>query len=233
VDVEPSGAARLADAVRRPASLSEIAIVLGIPVALSLISAVQLGDRPDGVPAVNDVNALLSVALQVALAAVLMVYLRRRGWRPLEIAGPPGPRDLVRGLGLWLALIAGFYLSLTLLYAVDPNFVTTIRKPLSGHVSPGVVVAVAVIDPVFEEFLWLGYAIPAIANRAGVAAAFGISVFFRVAAHLYQGRLALIAILPVGLVLTWYFVRTGRLWPVIVAHVIQDAIALSVLQASG
>jgi membrane protease YdiL (CAAX protease family) len=29
--------------------------------------------------------------------------------------------------------------------------------------------------------------------------------------------------------LTFYFVRTGRLWPVIVAHIIQDSIALSLL----
>ena len=61
--------------------------------------------------------------------------------------------------------------------------------------------------------------------------AFVVSVFFRVLAHAYQGKLALIAILPVALVLTWYFVRTGRLWPVIVAHIVQDAIALSVLRA--
>jgi membrane protease YdiL (CAAX protease family) len=34
--------------------------------------------------------------------------------------------------------------------------------------------------------------------------------------------------LPVAVVLTFYFVRTGRLWPVIVAHIVQDALALTI-----
>ena len=227
----PSNKERLARAIDRPASIAEIAIVLGVPSALSIVSAFRLSGRPQSTPAISDLNALLSVALQVVLAALLLVYLRRRNWRPMEIAGAPEPRDILRGLGLWIALIGGFYVTLTLLYALDPALLNTMRRPLTGSVSPAVIVAIAVIDPIFEEFLWLGYAIPAIANRAGVGVAFAMSVFFRVLAHTYQGRLALIAILPVALVLTWYFVRTGRLWPVVVAHIFQDAIALSVLKA--
>ncbi len=73
---------------------------------------------------------------------------------------------------------------------------------------------------------------PALANLFGIRAAFVGSVLLRVAAHAYQGALGLIAILPVAVVLTLYFVRTGRLWPVIVAHVIQDAIALSLLKGT-
>jgi membrane protease YdiL (CAAX protease family) len=57
-------------------------------------------------------------------------------------------------------------------------------------------------------------------------------VALRVLVHLYQGRLALIAILPLGVVFTWYYVRTKRLWPVVVAHVVVDALALSSLMAA-
>jgi hypothetical protein len=36
-----------------------------------------------------------------------------------------------------------------------------------------------------------------------------------------------------ALLLTWYFVKTGRLWPVIAAHVIVDAIGLSALMRTA
>jgi len=227
----PSDKERLARAISRPASMTEIAIVLGIPSALSLVSAFRINGQPEGAPAVTDLNALLSVGLQVILAAFLLFYLRRRNWRPMEIAGEPEPRDILLGVAVWIAVITAFYFVLLLLTVLDRAFMSTIQRPLSGHISPPAILAVAVIDPVFEEFLWLGYTIPAVANRAGLRIAFVVSVFFRVLAHAYQGKLALIAILPVALVLTWYFVRTGRLWPVIVAHIVQDAIALSVLRA--
>ena len=52
----------------------------------------------------------------------------------------------------------------------------------------------------------------------------------RVSVHLYQGPLlAFVAILPLAIVMTWYYARTGRIWPVIVAHVITDAIGLGSL----
>jgi membrane protease YdiL (CAAX protease family) len=38
--------------------------------------------------------------------------------------------------------------------------------------------------------------------------------------------LALVSILPLAVILTAYYLRTGRLWPIVVAHVIFDAASL-------
>ena len=220
--------------MQRPASNREIALVLGVPFALSLASSIRIGLRGRETAVFTDRNLLLSLALQVIIAGSLLVYLSRRDWRPLDVAGPPELEDLGRGLALWLGLIGIFYLAVLALYAIAPAAVAILRtRAPTGAISAPVVVAGAVLDPIFEEFLWLGYAIPALGNRFGIRTACVVSVVLRVAAHAYQGRLALLTILPVAVLMTFYFVKSGRLWPIIVAHIIQDAIALSFLKAAA
>jgi membrane protease YdiL (CAAX protease family) len=53
-----------------------------------------------------------------------------------------------------------------------------------------------------------------------------ISAAIRLLYHLYQGPLAFFGIVPFGLVVAGWYARSGRLWPVIVAHAIGDFIAL-------
>ena len=222
--------ARLAQALIRPARAGEIVFVLGVPIGLSLASAIAWHVRRPGATPFTDQNLLLSLGIQVLFGIGMLWFLSRRGWRPIDVAGAPEVHDLGRGFALWLGLLAVFYFELLALFVVAPGIVAPLRTMrLTGTLSPGVAVAGAIIDPIFEEFFFLGYAVPALGNRLGIKAAFAISVLLRVAAHAYQGRLAIIAILPVALLLTFYFVRTGRLWPVIVAHIIQDSIALSLL----
>ena len=92
-------------------------------------------------------------------------------------------------------------------------------------------ITTAIINPVFEEFLWIGYAIPAVGARYGLHIAIAVSIALRVAVHAYQGSLAFVTILPISLVFTWYSIRTSRLWPLIVAHVLADGLALVLLPA--
>jgi membrane protease YdiL (CAAX protease family) len=225
--------ARLQRARLRPATTGEIALVLGIPIALSLASSIRIGLMDRATAVFTDRNLLLSLGLQVIIAGLLLLYLSRRQWRPLDVAGAPALEDLGRGLALWLGLIAIFYLAVLALYMIAPAAVAVLRtRAPSGVISAPVVVAGAVLDPIFEEFLWLGYAIPALGNRFGITTACVVSVVLRVAAHAYQGRLVFLTILPVAVIMTFYFVKTGRLWPVIVAHIIQDAIALSFLKGA-
>ncbi|MFN2564160.1 MAG: CPBP family intramembrane glutamic endopeptidase [Gemmatimonadaceae bacterium] len=98
----------------------------------------------------------------------------------------------------------------------------------TGTVSAPVAIAGAIINPFFEEFLFLGYGITAV-ERFGLRTAIVVSVALRTAIHAYQGAMALVGILPMAIVFTLYYVRTRRLWPVIVAHIIMDALGLGAL----
>ncbi|MGH6754620.1 MAG: CPBP family intramembrane glutamic endopeptidase [Pseudoxanthomonas sp.] len=44
---------------------------------------------------------------------------------------------------------------------------------------------------------------------------------------LYQGPVGAISLILVGLILGWWFARTGRLWPAIIAHGPMDLLALT------
>ena len=95
------------------------------------------------------------------------------------------------------------------------------------------IVLVSVVNPVFEEFLWLGYGVARLADRIGLRTAALLSLGLRLAVHVYQGPWAVLGVLPLGLAFTWYYGRTRRLWPVVVAHVLFDALGLAQRLAAG
>jgi membrane protease YdiL (CAAX protease family) len=207
-----------------------MAIVLGIPTALFLAVSLTWLVRTGGFVRISDARLGATIGVELAFTLAIVPYLRKQGWRPRGIAESPAPFDLLRGFGVFLAANLAVYLVFLSLYFAAPAAAAVMRSPrITGTLSPLTVIITAIINPVFEEFLWLGYAIPAIGARYGLNIAVAGSIALRVAVHAYQGSLAFMSILPIALVFTWYFVRTGRLWPVIVAHMMADALSLAFL----
>jgi len=99
--------------------------------------------------------------------------------------------------------------------------------PFTGQLTAVVAVLVAILNGVFEEFLWLVYAIPTLTNRLDLKTAAIISGALRLSVHSYQGIYAFIGVLPITIVFTLWYAETRRVWPVIVAHIIIDAISFS------
>jgi membrane protease YdiL (CAAX protease family) len=210
----------------RRATFGEIAVVLGLPTLLFVSSSLtQLVLR--GRVVFTDGRILSSLAIECVLATLLLPFLRRRGWTPKTATRTLEPRDSVRGVGVWLGAMLAYYIAYVALYMIMPEMAAGLRSPgEGGTVSLPVAVAATVINPVFEEFLWLAYAVPTVQSRLGLRAACVLSVSLRVAVHLYQGPMAIVGVLPAAVVFTLYFARTGRVWPVIVAHAIADGIGL-------
>lgn len=98
---------------------------------------------------------------------------------------------------------------------------------------PLAIVVTSVVNPVFEEFLWLGYGVARLADRIGLRAAAVLSILLRLGVHTYQGPWAVLGVLPLALAFTWYYGRIRRLWPVNVAHVLLDALGLARRLAAG
>ena len=104
---------------------------------------------------------------------------------------------------------------------VAPDFVSAARAAsIQGLLSWWAALAALAINPLFEEAFWLAYGVSTLRHSIGLRAAVLASITLRVLVHYIQGPHALISVLPVAVVFTLYYVRTGRLWPVIVAHVI-------------
>ncbi len=88
----------------------------------------------------------------------------------------------------------------------------------------------SIVNPIAEEFVYLGF-ITNLLQRRGELSAIGPAVAGRMAVHIYQGPLRVVGIATLGVVLTVYYYRTRRLWPVVIAHGLLDFLALARVNA--
>jgi len=195
---------------------------------LALLSPEYLAYR--ATPPINNGALLRSLFYELAAMSLLIPFLRARGWTRERLGVRPTFRDTVWGVGLLLICYAIFYLFGTVLAYAWPALVVGISRMhlQSGHVDSLTILAISLVNPVYEELFVCGYVITALKERFGVTTAVNVSAGIRVFYHFYQGALAVVGITPMALIFGYWFARTGRLWPLIVAHALQDFIALVV-----
>jgi membrane protease YdiL (CAAX protease family) len=216
---------------RRLSAGAELAWVLVPTVGLlTTVSFLRLWRQGgNGELVVSDWGLWTVVIHVLVLGLPIAAFLRRRGWRWSDMSEPVVLRDVVRGAGLWLYTALIYYGLRLALWLIWPGAATeAFTMQVSGAFSWTPMLAAAILDPIAEELLWLGYIVNALRHR-GIGFAAVVSIGLRTMVHAYQGPLALVAILPIGVVLTRYYLRTRRLGPVIVAHIIQDVLAFVVL----
>jgi membrane protease YdiL (CAAX protease family) len=216
-----------------PDALPERVAAIGLLLPVLLMVALSVGRSNDGSSApiaVTDAGLLGSLVIELVLTATLGLWLWRRGWRPHRSATRPFAwRDLARGMALWFGTIASVVGWAMVCRAVFPDLLTIAKQTeLAGAPHFWVSLPFSVFNAVFEELLWLGLGVAAF-RRFGTASAAAISIALRLLVHAYQGPLALVTILPAGIVFTLYYLRSGRIWPVVVAHAFQDTLALGLL----
>jgi membrane protease YdiL (CAAX protease family) len=219
----------------RSISLEAVA-VFGVTVGVSLAGTVFDRGQSRARIAFTDRHLWSVVVYELMLVALFVPWLRRRGWNPAAIAGRLRLKDIARGVGVSLIALACCW-AVWIVFALSNR---AAAAALAGEqrfngvpAGPLAIVVLCVVNPIFEEFLWLGYGVARLADRLGWRAAAALSLGLRVAVHLYQGPWAILAVLPLGLAFTWYYSRTRRLWPVVVAHMLFDALGLVQRLAAG
>lgn len=202
--------------------------------ALQLAGVLAGGDLGAQPVALNEALAegpWLNLGLQLTRAAALAAWgglawllLARDGVRGVpgrprrgDAAAAAGLAALIGipGLGLYLAGLA-----LGLGRPVDPAAMGV------GAATVAPLLALAAANAVAEELVVVGW----LTTRLGQlgrspAAALAASAALRGAYHLYQGPTAGLGNLVMGAVFAAWFLRTRRLWPLVGAHFLIDAVA--------
>jgi uncharacterized protein len=161
---------------------------------------------------------------ELIILVMLSTFLGIRGWTFERIGLGPNLRETLIGLGLTVIImftdqVVWAFAAITSSHVLEAG---RIFNPVEGSIEPAIVIAVSIVNPIFEEFFLCGYLVTALKDRAGPWTAINISVGIRLLCHLYQGMVGVIFIVPFGLILTYWYARQGRLWPLIVAHVVFD-----------
>jgi membrane protease YdiL (CAAX protease family) len=210
--------------IRSLSPTTEFVIVIGVAFGPFIqASLMQAAVRP----VVNIENAQVAPLLvyELVLLAALSTFLYLRGWTPARLGLHPHALDVVAGLGLAVAVHIGYLAASSIAALVFP-----IKEPVSASPSATVtfinVLTVSVINPVFEEVFVCGYVVTVLQKSRGPWTAINVSTTIRLLYHLYQGALGVLSIVPTGLIFAYWFARTGRLWPPIVAHGVLNFIVL-------
>lgn len=211
----------------------EILVVLSLsllqPAVWAVISLFRLPVAGIAIASANQgasfTDQLVPFVFELA-PVLLVVHLLRRSGEGLATVGllqDRPRRDLGRGVLLFVLIgLGGIAVYLGAVQLGVNRFV--VPAPPAGYwwTYPAVLMN-GVGAALLEEVIVLGYLVtrlqqvgwPALAAVAG-------SALLRGGYHLYQGWGGFAGNLAMGLIFGWLFVRTRRLWPFVVAHLLLD-----------
>lgn len=171
-------------------------------------------------------RALWGIAIEVAILFLIGVMLRVRGWNVTRLTERFSLASALAGLPLFGAYMMSYWTASWIALSIDPSVsrMSTMRMVVTA--SPVVVGVLIVVNSVFEEALVTGYVITVLSPQ-GAALAITASTLIRLLYHLYQGPIATLSILPLGLLFGAVYWRWRTLWPLMVAHSIANAIAFA------
>lgn len=175
-------------------------------------------------PISND--ALVGLVIyEVVILTAMGTFLAIRGWRLPDLGVTLTLKDT--GIGYLLAAVSyAAYVIAWMVYSLFAGSADAGNELVSPGLQASTVVILSAVNGFFEELFVCGYLINALKKKRSVVFAINVSVAVRLAYHLYQGPLCVLNIVPMGLIFGYWFARTGRLWPLIVAHALLDFLAL-------
>jgi membrane protease YdiL (CAAX protease family) len=217
---------------RLPTEFSQVEFGLVSFCAYGLyLAAAIFGWRTRGAAASNEIavtNAELLelVIAQLVVATLLGGYLAARGWRVRHFRMGFSIVSAFKGVVLLIASLIVVSSIHALAYAVPAVSQTVAQTSFTMQLSLWAVLVTAVVNPFFEEMLHLGYVQQRLASH-GPLFAIGASTLLRALMHVHQGALALLDVVPIGILYGCVYWYGRRLLPIIVAHGLMDFMALA------
>src|SRR5262249_7696903 len=212
---------------------AEFAIVIlgafGIFILTTFLTLVQkTGAGHAGSTGTYSGDHLISiVTYELPIGAAVLAFLHLRGWSLERLCIRFSASETLVGFGLAFFAELACYVPLFAFAFAFPDAIKamTAAQPTPGGFGLVTVIIASTVNGIFEETFVCGYVVTVLKERSSISTAVTISVAIRLLYHLYQGPLAFFGILPFGVLVGWWYARTGRLWPVMVAHGLGDFIA--------
>lgn len=207
----------LRDRIRRLSPRAELVLVSIVAFGyFTATSVAWLLVRPAaftlGTPQVTR-GLLIELALFAAFAAIL----RARGWTAARLGLRFSVASALAGIPLFMLFMVLYAIAAGVALRVMP--IAEFR--FSVHAPFWLMILFIVVNSFYEEITVTGYVIAALSSE-GAALAITASTLIRFAYHLYQGPIAAVTILPLGVLFGAVFWRWRTLTPLIVAHTLTN-----------
>ena len=168
-----------------------------------------------------------NTAVEEGLLLVLLWHvIRLNGEGLANFTKTLKPTDIAHALGLtFVAIMLGWCAQLLLIIAHLPSQPESMMI-FAVELSP-FYLAFVLLNPFCEEFLVRGFLQKRLQQAAWKpAAVVAASVTVQTAYHVYQGLLLVAAVALMSLLFALYYQKTARLWPVVMAHMLLDVLAM-------
>jgi membrane protease YdiL (CAAX protease family) len=219
----------------------ELGLVLLLAFAPGVLGLLLIALGPDSAAEVEAqlVPSVVSIVFEVFLSFIpvlvigYLVTRSREGWAGIGLtrfrAG-----DLGMGAILWVASFVLVLVLAQLFQYFGQREVDFLPEDLPLWFRAIQAVAIAVTAGVSEEIVVRGYAQTRLEQlRVPVAVILLLPTALWGVLHVYQGPGAALTIFGLGLMYAWYFHRTRRLWPLILAHMLFDGTQLVLILTGG
>lgn len=216
------------------ASGAVVSVVIVTMVVASLLLKLASADD-DWLSEGNFLGFPAPLALAVLLEAFFLgaVYFyagvkRAATIQQIGFLPPEGNRPYLLALGAWMVGIV-ILITWGLITEIIGIDLFKIPAPASELVDySGIqlmfsIIVIGLFGPFCEEIFFRGFALPVFARRYGLWGGILISAALFSAFHFSIG--ALVPIFIFGIVLAWLYVRTGSIYPSMVAHAVQNIVA--------
>ena len=202
-------------------SLRDALVVSAICFGLFILASFEavMDDYPKAV--FSDASNLYGILIEATLAVCALLYLHARRFDIRTLYPRPQWIGALQGVGVYIVAEALAWV-VTLPLAGEDGSAPLIAFSFQS-VSLASTVAFAMVNGAFEEVFLLGVLVRGLKGH-GLLFGAGFSLLVRLLCHTYQGPLGSVSILAFGLVLTVFYIRTGRLWPVVFAHILADIV---------
>lgn len=199
-----------AEAVTVSAICFGLFIVLSVQAVLAGFPVARFSDAGNG----------WSIGLELVLTFTAMLYLHARGFDVPSLYPAPSLAGTLVGLATFAAAwLIGLLLVSPWYSAAQPQ-VTEFSYRAS---SMAWVIPFAMVNGALEEVFLLGVLVRGLRGY-GLSIAVGLPLLVRVSYHLYQGPIGVMWVLVFGLTFTLAYIRSGQLWPPVLAHVLWDIV---------
>ena len=173
-----------------------------------------------------DVTGLVQGLMPVLLALVLLARDPGTTGFGIGLFRRPARRDLLQGLGFAAVIgIPGLILVWAAQYLGVSAKLAVVDVPDTWYRVP-LLVLQAAQNGALEEIVVVGYLLTRLRQMGwSNGRALGASALLRGCYHLYQGLGGFVGNLVMGLIFAWWFQRTSRVLPLVVAHFLLDVSA--------